>query len=263
MTPRRQHRTRNTSHACHASRSVFLVAALQILFANPTTAQPVSAPMATAEALACAPRLASRDVAPPGRVVGAPDTATRRLFRPGDTVVLSVGRAEGVSVGTQFFTRRVEAPLHPELRAQGVRNLHTSGWLHAVDIDEHSALALVERVCSEVRQGDRLAPFQWPAAITTVLSGSVDYEAPATVLFGANGRTLGATGQLFVIDQGTDQQIARGQRLTIFRTGAKPEDPVAEIGPAVVVLVEASSSTIELIDIRQPVMTGDLVAVHR
>ncbi len=138
---------------------------------------------------------------------------------------------------------------HPELAEHG--------------IDEHSALALVERVCSEVRQGDRLGPFQWPAAITTVLSGSVDYEAPATVLFGANGRTLGATGQLFVIDQGTDQQIARGQRLTIFRTGAKPEDPVAEIGPAVVVLVEASSSTIELIDIRQPVMTGDLVAVHR
>jgi hypothetical protein len=178
-------------------------------------------------------------------------------------VVLSVGRAEGVSVGTQFFTRRVETPLHPQLRAQGIRNLHTSGWLRAVDIDEHSALARVERVCSEVRQGDHLGPFQWPAAITTVLGGSVSYATPATVLFGANGRTLMATDQLLVIDQGTDQQIARGQRLTIFRTGGEPQDPVAEIGQAVVVLVEASSATVELLEVREPVMTGDFVAVHR
>jgi hypothetical protein len=196
-------------------------------------------------------------------VVGAPDIPQRRLFGQGDVVVLSVGRAEGISVGTQFFARRVEEPSDAELRARGIRNLRTSGWLRALDVDEHSALAVVERSCSEIRRGDQLAPFQWPAAVSPLPVGSVDYDDPAAVLFGVNGGSMSGTGQMLVIDQGADRQIARGQRLTIYRAAGGPGAPVTEIGQAVAVLVDSTSSTVQLIDAREPVLSGDLVAAHR
>ena len=225
------------------------------------TAFPALAPPG---ALACAPRLARDDSASAGLVVGAPDVPLRELFGPGDGVLLSVGRAEGVSVGTQFFTRRAEAPVDPALRARGIRLLRTSGWLRAVEVDEHAALAVVEHTCIEVRRGDRLAPFQWPAAVSMAQAGRVGYNDPATVLFGRDGRAMSATGQFLVIDQGADRQIIAGQRLTIFRASTRsPEDPVTQLGEAVAMLVAPTSATVQLIQTREPVRSGDLVAIHR
>ena len=106
------------------------------------------------------PRLAPAQSTPTGLVVGAPDVPLRQMFGLGDTVVLSAGRAEGVSVGTRFSTRRVEAPSAPELRARGTQFLRTSGWLRAVDVDEHATLAVIEHACADVRRGDQLAPLQ-------------------------------------------------------------------------------------------------------
>ena len=102
---------------------MILVGPMLAAFAAPTGAQPAFSPMAAPE-------------------------------------VLSAGRAEGVSVGTRFFTRRVEAPSAPELRARGTQFLRTSGWLRAVDVDEHATLAVIEHACADVRRGDQLAPLQ-------------------------------------------------------------------------------------------------------
>ena len=218
----------------------------------------------TSDALACAPRLARDESTPAGLVLGAPDVPLRELFGQGDGVLLSVGRAEGVSVGTQFFTRRAEAPADPALRARGLRLLRTSGWLRAVQVDEHAALAVVEHTCAEVRRGDQLAPFQWPAAVSIAPGGTVDYDDPAMVLFGGDGRGMSGTGQFLVIDQGADRQIVTGQRLTIFRASTRsPRDPVTQLGEAVAMLVAPTSATVQLIRVREPVMSGDLVAVHR
>ena len=179
-------------------------------------------------------------------------------------MLLSVGRAEGVSVGTQFFARRVEAPSAPEARTRGVRLLRKSGWLRAVEVDEHAALAVVQRTCTELRRGDQLAPFEWPAVVSMAPAGTIGYDDPATVLFGSDGRAMSGTGQFLVIDQGTDRQIVLGQRLTLFRAPPRsPQDPVTQIGEGVAVLVDSTSATVQLIQTREPVLSGDLAAIHR
>jgi len=231
---------------------------------SPTSAQP-RAPLASPRGLACAPRLAPDGWGPPGLVNGAPDDSIQQLFQVGDPVLVNMGRAEGVSVGTQFFTQRLEPVANPELRERGVALLRTTGWLRAVEIDEHAALAVIEQTCLDVRRGDHLVPFQWPEAVSAAATGTVSYDgAAATVLFGRDGRSMASAGQLLVIDHGADQEIAPGQRLSIFRAGTRAsDDPVTIIGEAVAVLVSATSSTVHVTQATEPIRSGDRLAAHR
>ena len=175
-----------------------------------------------------------------------------------------MGSAEGVSVGAQFFTRRGAPPSGPESPTPAVRLLLTSGWLRVVEVDEHSALVVVERTCAEIRRGDQLATLQWPAAVSLAPVGTFDYDDPATVLFGSKSRSMLGTGQFLVIDRGADRQIVPGQRLTIFRRSPRgPQDPVTRLGEAFAVLVDSTSATVQVIETREPIQRGDLVAVHR
>lgn len=232
--------------------------------ALPASAQTPVSELATPEALVCAPRLAPDESTPAGVVVGAPDVPLRQLFGAGDAVLLNVGRAEGLWVGTQFFMRRTGAPLGADVPTGAIRIALTSGWLRAVEVDEHSALAVIEQTCVEVRRGDRLAPFQWPAPVPVGPAGTVSYDDPATVLGGLEGRSMFGPGQFLVIDQGANRLIVPGQRVTFFRAGPRaPQDPVAELGEGVAVLVDATSATIQLINTRERIRSGDLVAVHR
>ena len=245
-------------------RFILLLGPILAAFAVPGGAQTDAPALATPDAMVCAPRLARDESTPAGLVLGPPDVPLRELLGQGDGVLLSLGRAEGVSVGTQFFTRRAEPPVDPALRARGIRLLRTSGWLRAVEVDQHAALAVIEHTCAEVLRGDQLAPFQWPAAVSVTPGGTVDYDDPAVVLFGSDGRAMSGTGQFLVIDQGADRQIVPGQRLTIFRASTRsPQDPVTRLGEAVAMLVAPTSATVQLVQTREPILSGDLVAVHR
>ncbi len=224
--------------------------------------QPADQTLPSAELLACAPRLASLE-APAGRLVGAPDNLSKRLFRQGDTVLINVGASSEVAVGTQFFIRRRVAVTTPALRDRVLQAELTTGWLRAVDVNETATLVVIERTCGDVNQDDHLAPFQWPAPVTAMASGAISHDDPATVLFGADGRALLAAGQMFVIDQGTDQGLALGQRVTVFRPGTTPDAPVTELGEGVTVLTEAASATIHLWGARESVTAGDSVAIQR
>ncbi len=245
------------------ARSLIVLGAMLASCVLPASAQPASPQLATPAALACAPRLPPDESTVTGMIIGAPDVTLRQLFNRGDAVLLNVGRAEGVSVGTQFFTRRVR-PADTDSPARGPRVQLTSGWLRSVEVDEHSTLAVIEQICSEIRSGDQLAPFQWPAPVSTAPPGTIGYDDPAMVLAGPAGESMFGAGQFLVIDQGADHQIVPGQRLTMFRLAPRnPEDPVTELGQGFAVLVDSTSATVQLITTREPIRTGDRVAVHR
>lgn len=244
--------------------SVPILSVVIAALAVPLSAQAPESRLLTAEALACAPRLAPEGSAPAGLVLGAPDIPVRMLFGPGDPVLVSVGRVEGVSVGTQFFTQRDQSSPDPAAPDSAIRVRLTSGWLRVVEVDDHSALAVVEGTCVEVRRGDLLTPLQWPSAVSIAPEGTFDYDDAATVLFGPEGRVTLGTGHFVVIDQGTDRQIVPGQRMTIFRASVRsPEMPVVQLGEAVAVIVEATSATVLVVQARESIRRGSRVAVHR
>ncbi|MEE2965124.1 MAG: hypothetical protein VX427_13420 [Acidobacteriota bacterium] len=68
---------------------------------------------------------------------------------------------------------------------------------------------------------------------------------------------------MFIIDQGTGQGPALGQRVAVFRPGATPDAPVTELGESVAVLTEAGSATIHLRRAHEPVKADDSVAIQR
>ncbi len=97
--------------------------------------------------------LAPDDSAPAGLLLGAPDVPLRMLFGRGDAVLLNLGSADGVSVGAQHFTRLGEAPSGLGSPTPGILVALTCGWLRVVEVVEHSALAVVEGTCAEIRRG--------------------------------------------------------------------------------------------------------------
>ena len=92
-----------TSHGRRSTLSLLLRGMVLAGCALPASAQTPVAQLATPEALVCAPRLAPDASTPAGVIVGAPDVPGRQLFGAGDAVLLNVGRAEGLSVGTQLL----------------------------------------------------------------------------------------------------------------------------------------------------------------
>jgi hypothetical protein len=230
----------------------------------PVGAQSQDLPPPPADVLACSPRLASLVAPSAGRLVGAPDNPVKRLFRQADTVLIDVGASSDLAIGTQFFLRRRVSVTDPGIRQLGFQAEVTTGWVRIIQVNEHASLAVIERTCESVQRDDSLAPFQWPGAVTPMAPGAANYDEPATVLFGPDGRALSGTGQLLVIDQGADRDLAVGQRVTVFRfSSAGLDAPVTEVGEGVAVLTEATWATIHLSRTREPVKSGDKVAIQR
>ena len=128
-------------------------------------------------------------------------------------------------------------------------------------MNEHASLAVIERTCASVQRDDSLAPFQWPGSVTPMATGAANYDEPATVLFGPDGRALSGTWQLLVIDQGADRDLAVGQRVTVFRQNVT--GPVTELGEGVTIVTADTWATVYLTSARESVESGDSVAIQR
>ena len=224
-------------------------------------AQSENRPLPADHLVACGPRLGALGPPPPERLVGAPDNPVKQLFGQGDTVLLNVGTASDVAVGTQFFLRRRVSATDLAMRGLGFQPELTTGWLRTVTVEEHAALAIIERTCADVHKDDYLAPFQWPAPVTTMAAGAVSYDESAIVLFGQDGRALSAPGQQFVMNQGTDHGLALGQRVTVFRQNVT--GPVTELGEGVTIVTADTWATVYLTSARESVESGDSVAIQR
>ena len=91
--------------------SVVLVSGL--LAATPSAAQRGPAPAAAhldanVIGLACAPSVVYEMPLADLRVTGGQDSFVRRIFIPGDLITINAGTDNGIEVGQEFYTRRVQ-----------------------------------------------------------------------------------------------------------------------------------------------------------
>ena len=98
---------------------------------------------------------------------------------------------------------------------------------------------------------------------TALEGGTPRFDEPAHVIFGDQGKVMGAPQDLMVIDRGTLQGAQRGQRLTIFRKAADKAGPAMTIADAIIVAVRPESATVRIERASDAVTVGDLVALHR
>jgi hypothetical protein len=111
--------------------------------------------------------------------------------------------------------------------------------------------------------GDAIEPFDAAPLLTGSPAGTPMFDDPARIVFGDDGRSIGAPPQLMVIDQGSSRGVMRGQRLTVFRRRTGIQTGVSTIAEGTVVAVRRDGATIRLERATDAVAVGDLVALHR
>jgi hypothetical protein len=232
----------------------------------------------------CAPRRADQAVEPLARVVGHRDVAGRRLLGQGDVLVLDGGAEAGLTVGQNLVVRRLfgtglTESVPPSQRGTWLKTLgdrwlaqmrrievsgeNTGGLVQVAELYESRAIAVVVHACREFEAGDFVEAFDPADTWTALPRGTPDFERPARILFGDEGRTLGAPAGHMVIDQGADDGLALGQHVTLFRRHAGDRGPVSTIGEAVVVAIEPRTATIRIEQAIDAVFVGDFAALGR
>lgn len=199
-----------------------------------------------------------------GRLLALRDEPRRMIYGNGDVLVLDVGADIGLVAGQNLVVRRrfrVGDKSQPRGRAEFGEQ--TAGLIQVVESNPATAIAVVVYTCGELFPGDAVEPFDALPLVTVQAGGAPHFDDPAHIVLGEHGQTLGAERQLMVIDRGTAQGAARGQRITIFRRALGDRGPVQTIADAVIVSVRAESATIRIERTRDAVSVGDLAALHR
>ena len=232
---------------------------------TPGTTQPlfVSPPQWSANDLACSPYLT---VTPPNsryRVTASMDTFVKTMMAPPDTLVINAGLEQGLQIGQEFFVRRVPrdmGALGPD-RDHPLR-VHTAGWIKLIGVGPTSATASITHACDCILLNDYLEPFVPPLVAATAIDGVPQREHLAQIMIGDEGRTTLAIGDYSTIDRGSDHGIVNGQRFSVYRNN--PEAGLlVEVGMVIAVSVRSESSTVRVVQARDAMRQGDLVAIRR
>ena len=246
-----------------------IAAALVASGARAASAQPAAATLSPLEmAVACAPPPslagAPRDAL---RVIGTQDAVPRTVFGGRDLILIDGGEKAGVHVGQQFFVRRANRFGMMYGTGGGGRGVHTLGWLHVVALNESTAIAQVDHLCDAIIAMDYLEPYVAPvvpAGLETAdATGTPDFGALGRVIAGDLERATIASGDFALIDRGTVQGVAPGQRLAVYRDLRVAGLPLTSIGEAVVVSTSGSTAVARITSVRDAVRSGDYVAPRR
>lgn len=199
-----------------------------------------------------------------GRIVGHRDEKSRTLFGTGDLLVLDAGDGAGVVTGQNYVVRRRFRLGDDKLPARNQPlGVQTAGLIQVVETTPKHSLAAVVYACGELWAGDTVEPFEPLPLWGATAAGTPQFDEPAHVIFGENGRSMGAPRQLMVIDRGSAGGAERGQRVTIFRRPRGEEGPVSTVADAIVIAVRSESATIRIERASDAVLIGDMVAMHR
>lgn len=238
-------------------------AAPPVRLAAPPRPVPMPVPSAVLASV-CGPGQARDSAFAIARLVAHRDERNRTLYGNGDVLLIDAGTDIGLEAGQNLVVRRTFRA--GATRGGPVRSAigeQTAGLIQVVDPGERTSVAVVVYACGELFAGDTVQPFDALPLMTAQAVLEPRYDDPARIVLGDHGQTLAAERQLMVIDRGSAQGAARGQRLTVFRRALAGKGPVQAIADAIIVAVRPGSATIRIERTSDAVSVGDLVALHR
>jgi hypothetical protein len=212
----------------------------------------------------------------------------------GDVVYLTAGHDAGVQPGTQYAiirpTHEVEHPITEEVLGTFVRRL---GKATVMLVHDASSTAVIDFSCEDVIPGDVLVP--WAEIPVPMMSELPPFDrwqmdeaaAPVGYIVTFPDRmSVVGTGHLIYIDMGQDEGIHPGDVITLYRRhddwyddrdqededeeDDKPDRlydpsdlPPLKLGQAVVLTVEAETSTAKIVQSVQEAYVGDRFQLSR
>jgi hypothetical protein len=245
-----------------------LAAALVVATARTTPAQtaPAQATFTPFEmAVLCAPPPTLDVPAARFHLIGAQDVAAKTEFANRDLLVIDGGSKAGVQLGQQFFVRRANRFGMADNAVR--RGSRTLGWVRIVAVNESTAVAAIDHVCSPLKRDDYLEPFVAPTlpagAESNEVTGEPDFTVLGKIVVGDEGRTEMGAGDFALIDRGADQGVKPGARFALYRDVKATGMPLASIGELVVISTGPAMSLTRITRAQGPITTGDFVAPRK
>jgi hypothetical protein len=249
---------------------VFLgTCAFVLTIALPAVAQRGPAPAGTslpAEviSLACAPRLTYEAPAVSLRITGGQESMPRESHAPGDLVTINAGTRDGITVGQEFYTRRVLASGEVRVSRTNPATIRTTGWIRVWAVDEEMSLATITHSCDAVALGDYLEPFMLPTIpAISKLTGPPERGNYGIVLSGQDRRTQFGSGDYLLINRGSSQGVTAGARFVVYHDKKTPGNFLFQIAEAVAVDVKADTATLHVLNAIDAISAGDYVGMRK
>jgi hypothetical protein len=140
-------------------------------------------------------------------------------------------------------------------------------WIRVVAVNESNAIASVQHLCDAILRDDYLEPFTMPTAPPdverTVATGELDFTVLSRILGGAEHRDMGATGDFMAVGSGSEQGLAPGARLAIYRDVKVGGMPLSAVGEAVVIATAQDRSIVRITQTRDAVQAGDYLVPRK
>jgi hypothetical protein len=215
--------------------------------------------------LYCSPLICEGEL--PGlRILSGEKGYEKTMFSDADIIHLNQGKQDGLEIGQVLLVITV-----------GDR-IGDIGWLANRQgralvefLEDHRALARLEKSCGRVMAGDYLVPFEEKE---TFLGKDMGFEAHseapdgllATIIYVEREYIQLGSGGWAVIDKGEEDGIQVGQQLTICKEIRNPETlefredlPEIGIGNSIVVDVGKKTATIKVLSCSDPISKGHMV----
>ena len=237
--------------------------------ALPAVAQRGPAPAATSlppevMSLACAPTMTYEAPTASLRISGGQESTGRQSHAPGDLVTLNAGTRGGITVGQEFYTRRVLASGEVRVGPTNPGTIRTTGWIRVWAVDEDMSLTTITHACDTVDVGDYLEPFALPTVpVMSQLTGPPERGNYGLVLSGQDRRTQFGSGDYLLINRGSSQGVTAGARFVVYHDQKTPGNFLFQIAEAVAVDVKADTATLHVLTAIDAISAGDYVGMRK
>jgi len=198
------------------------------------------------------------------RIRGGQESMRRHSHAPGDLVTLNAGTRDGITVGQEFYTRRVLASGEVRVSPTNPGTIRTTGWIRVWAVDEEMSLATITHACDTVEVGDYLEPFALPTVpALSQLTGPPERGNYGLVLSGQDRRTQFGSGDYLTINRGSSQGVTAGARFVVYHDKKTPGNFLFQIAEAVAVDVKPDTSTLHVVSALDAIAAGDYVGMRK
>ena len=214
--------------------------------------------------LACAPSAAVESPMMSLRVTGGQDSFVRRIYAPGDLVTINAGSKNGIEVGQEYYTRRLQVADLARISRETPGTIRSTGWIKVYAVEEEMSLATITHACDTIEVGDFLEPFKLPVVPTVSKDRpKAERDNYAKVVVGSDRRRSFGKGDYFVINRGSDFGIEVGSQFVLYRDKKMAENFLYEIGEGIATEVKPEMTTVLVTLSLDAIQTGDYVALRR
>jgi len=194
----------------------------QVLMPSPEQPRPV----AGRSSLYCAGYIRYQRLPHMPEIVGAEEEQEQRTYADGDIVYLNAGSQQGIKEGQNFQIIRPRGDVkgvHRQKRGFLGTYIQEVGQLQVLRVRENTSAAQITFTCDAALLGDLLAPVPDRQSPLQRAEENLDRFADPTskqngrLMMAKDNREMVSRNDIVYIDLGSEDQVKRGDYLTIYR----------------------------------------------